>query len=357
MAPPISSILIRAPSWIGDSIMTLPALRELRRMFPEARLTMSVKPLVKDVFEGFDAVDDVRVYQREGAAGLVALPTAARNLSRQGFDAAILLQNAFEAAVLPFLARVPVRAGFGTEGRGFLLTDSVRLPARVRSFHLMQYYLYLVAEIEKRFFGTSGVEMSRPRYELEASDEFRTRARSLLEENGAYSGKSLVAITPGATNSRAKRWKPERFAALANRLMGARDCTVVFVGGKAEVGIGREIIAQMSATPVFLTGKTSVGELAGVLSLCDLVVSNDTGPAYMAAALMRPTLTIFGPTDPNLICPTSRTAYSISVPVECAPCMLRDCPIDHQCMTGITVDRVYEKATELLEKYGSPSPS
>ena len=104
----------------------------------------------------------------------------------------------------------------------------------------------------------------------------------------------------------------------------------------------------MQHHPLLLTGRTSLAESIAILSICDLVISNDTGPAYLSAALRTPTLTIFGPTDFNMICPTSDTAHIVRSPVPCSPCMLRDCPTKHECMTGVTVDMVYQKAADLL---------
>jgi len=159
----------------------------------------------------------------------------------------------------------------------------------------------------------------------------------------------VVAICPGSINSRAKRWSADSYAALADRLI-TDGRTVVVVGSKAERDVALEVIGKMRKKPVDLTGKTSVEELTAILATVDLLVTNDTGPAHIAAALGRPTLVIFGPTNPLTTRPLSGQAQILRHPPDCAPCMLRDCPIDHRCMTAITVDEVTEQATGLLKR-------
>src|SRR5262249_151031 len=152
----------------------------------------------------------------------------------------------------------------------------------------------IVSQIEERFFGKSNVDFLRPRYKLETTAEQQISARKVLDRYNVSQSKLLIAINPGATNSRARRWLPDRFAALADRLHECGDCNVVFSGAASKNEIAASIIAQMRHKPARLTGRPSLAKSRGVLSLCDLLISNDTGPAYISAALCRPTLTIYG---------------------------------------------------------------
>ena len=174
-------------------------------------------------------------------------------------------------------------------------------------------------------------------------------ARLLLGENGARPGRPLVAICPGSTNSRAKRWPAERFAAVADMLVERTGAEVVLVGAAEELEISEEVARHMRARSVVLTAKSDLALTAAVLKASDVLVTNDTGPAHLAAAVGCPVVVIFGPTNPFTTRPFSTTAEVVRRPPDCAPCMLRDCPIDHRCMTAVTADEVFERAARALE--------
>jgi heptosyltransferase-2 len=348
MTRPISKILIRSTNWIGDSVITVAALRELRRAFAGSHIALLAKPWVADLFTGADFLDEIIPYNRRpGPAGFLQF---ARSLRKMNFDAAILLQNAFEAAALTFAAGIPIRIGFPTDGRRLLLTHPLKFAYPVRHEHQVYDYLNIAAQAEALLTGESRVDFLRPRYRLQADKNIQLRVQRRLRESGWAEGNRLVAVNPGATNNPLKRWYPERFAQLADRFLERKDFNVVFVGGSSEEAITDDILSRMQHRPIKMTGKTALRESIALLSLCDLVISNDTGPAYMAAALCRPTLTIFGPTNYWSICPTSPTALILNHPVPCAPCMLKRCPTNHECMDGISVDQVYSAAAEQLER-------
>jgi len=172
--------------------------------------------------------------------------------------------------------------------------------------------------------------------------------RRQLHALGWVYERRLISINPGATNNPLKRWPTDRFAQLADSLADRNDCTVVLIGAASEESIADEIISRMRNLPIKLTGRTSLAESVAALSLSDLVISNDTGPAYIAAALCMPTITIFGPTNYRSICPTSPTSHILNHPVPCAPCRVKRCPENHVCMTGITVEQVYAAALDEL---------
>ena len=345
-ASEMKRVVVRGTNWVGDSVMTLPALRALRRVLPEAKITLVVRPSAKGIFADVDFVDDVLVYDRRNAFSVFS---QIREWRRRQFDLAVLFQNAFEAALIPFLAGVPSRLGYATESRQALLTHPLTLPEWRSSRHEVFYYLYLVTALEQALFGTSSICESHPDASLQISEARRLEAENLLRAYGVQDGEPVVVLCPGSVNSRAKRWPAEAYAALGDLLIGSQR-QVVLIGSPDEADVTNEVTKRMQHQPVVLTGKTSVDEITAVLSLVDLVVTNDTGPAHIAAALGRPTLVIFGPTNPLTTRPFAPEAEILRHPPECAPCMLRDCPIDHRCMTAITVDEVFERSHALLKR-------
>jgi heptosyltransferase-2 len=162
-------------------------------------------------------------------------------------------------------------------------------------------------------------------------------------------GRTLVGLCPGSINSRAKRWPVERFAALGDRLIKELDADVLVIGSPDELDVSVDLRSRMKKAPIVLTGKTDLAQAVALLSVVDLLVTNDTGPAHIGSALNRPTLVIFGPTNPLTTRPLSTGAEILRHPPDCAPCMLRECPIDHRCMTAITPDEVFARAVAMLE--------
>jgi heptosyltransferase-2 len=184
---------------------------------------------------------------------------------------------------------------------------------------------------------------------LDLTESRKEEARDSLRQSGVNGHASIVAICPGSINSRAKRWPAESFARLADELI-EHGKQVLVIGSKNEQDVTDEVTSRMRHAPVILTGKTTLDEMTAVISVSDLVVTNDTGPAHVAASLGRPTLVIFGPTNPLTTRPFSSQAEVLRHPPDCAPCMLRDCPIDHRCMTAITVEEVLEQSLGLLKR-------
>lgn len=342
----IKRVVVRGTNWVGDSVMTVPALRALRRVLPDAHITLVTRPGAKGIFSDTDFIDDLLVYDRKGVFSVVP---QIREWRRREFDLALLFQNAFEAALIPFLSAVPIRLGYATESRQALLTHPLPLPDWRSSRHEVFYYLYLVTALEQLLYDSSSICEQTPDASIEVSDERRAAATELLRAHGLSEEESLVAICPGSINSRAKRWPAEAYATLADRLIESKR-KVLLIGSRDETDVSDEVVSKMRNRPTVLTGQTSLDEITAVLAAADLIVTNDTGPAHIGAALGRPTIVIFGPTNPLTTRPFSPSAEILRHPPECAPCMLRDCPIDHRCMTAITVDEVFEHSHALLKR-------
>jgi heptosyltransferase-2 len=237
--------------------------------------------------------------------------------------------------------------GYAAERRSFLLTDPIPTPEWKDSRHEVHYYLELIDAIEQSYFGkvTSFAELE-PRLSL--SSDQRRAALDLLRENGVDPTRQTVAIAAGSTNSRAKRWLPERFAALADRLRSELNANIVLLGSEDDRDISRAVSDLTSNKPIDLTGSTDIIGAAAILGVVDMLVSNDMGLAHLAPAVGTKTLVIFGPTNQITTRPMSAKASIISADVECAPCMLRDCPIDHRCMTRVSVEDVYGRVVKAL---------
>lgn len=347
----MQSILIRATNWIGDCVMSLPAVRELRRLYPDARLSILARPWVADIYRTGGLADEVILLDRRAHPGARGLLAIARDLRRRRFDCAVLLQNAFEAAAIARLAGIPRRIGYDTDHRGFLLTRAVPLQREIMAMHQSFYYLHLLTAA--RLSPVTYSPETEPDAPLFLSDEQRLEGTRLLESLGVAAGRPLVGINPGAAYGPTKRWFPDRYAAVADRLVERWNAQVLIFGSSGEVEIGREIESAMAHRPIVLSGRTTLLELMALIERCDLFLTNDSGPMHLAAALRRPLIALFGSTDERATGPMSPTARVLHKPVECTPCFLRTCPIDLRCFTQITVEEVCRLADDILRGRGN----
>jgi len=350
----IKRILVRGPNWLGDAVMCEPALRGLRKLFPDAQIALLVKPAVADLFGGHPALTRVLTYDTTGRhAGLSGKWALAGQLRRQGFDLAVLFQNAFEAAFLTFLAGVPRRYGYATDGRSLLLSDPVAAPDRRTLVHQVRYYWDLLKPL-----GLAG-DPSAP--ELVVFPEEEQAMAGRFAQGGLTATDVVVGINPGSTYGGAKRWLPERFAEVTERLCRTiresreQQVSVVILGAKGEERLGREIAARLSSRSLVLSGATTIRELMAALKRCAMLLTNDTGPMHIASAFQVPIVAIFGPTDWRATSPFGSAHVIVRQPVDCAPCLLRECPIDHRCMTRVSVDQVYDAGLSSLSGRGGLS--
>ncbi len=335
-------ILVRAVNWLGDAVMTTPALAALREARPDARITLLAKPLVAELFKGHPDVDEVMVYDRDGGhRGIFGKLRMASVLRARRFDSAILLQNAFDAALLVFLARIPDRAGYATDGRGLLLTRPVPITAETMALHETEYYLSLMSAL-------GVLRPKAPAQRLQVAGEERAAMAARLASLGIAPGTPILGINPGATFGSAKRWFPERFAAVADALSEAWGAAVVLLGSAKEAPLSDAICAAMKNRAVNLTGKTTVREMMALLEACAYLVTNDSGPMHIAAALGTPLTAIFGPTEWARTSPlTGRARLVRADGIDCAPCKKRECDREPLCMLGVTPGMVIDASIEL----------
>ena len=338
----IHRILIRSTNWIGDAIMSTPAVRSVRKNFPHAFISILAKPWVAPVFEASPYIDEVIIYDGNGHhKGFPGKLRLAKKLRTFHFDAAILLQNAIEAAMIMFFAGIPVRIGFNTDGRTLLLTHSVRCTKEIKSRHQTQYYPEILT-------GT-GLSTDGFGLDLFIDKKFQFQANDLLTKHRLNPDGRMIGINPGATYGTAKRWFPERFAELCNRIGNLDDFQFVIFGGPGDESLGEEIQRQITWPCISLCGQTSLQEAMALIQKCCLFITNDSGLMHVAAALDVPQIAIFGSTDPITTSPASPYSHMVRVPTPCSPCLKPDCPTDHRCMKAITVDMVADFADILLK--------
>jgi len=321
-----SRIVVRAPNWVGDVVLSLPALRDLRRLHPAARLEVLARPWVGELYRAVSEVD--AVLECRGVA-----PDAAALRGR--FDIGVLLPNSFAAALSLWRASIPQRWGYATDARGPLLTRSCRVPERVRGQSQVYYYRAMLEGLGLAVEGPPDASLACP-------PEWASSGETLLGEG------PWIGVNAGAFYGTAKRWAPERFAAaaaLVARRLGAR---VAIVGAASERPLGESIAAQLGGSARVLCGETTLAGLVGVLKQVRLLLTNDSGPMHLAAALGTPLVAVFGSTDWRETAPVSGHARVVREDTACAPCRLRECPIDHRCMTRVSVDRVAAAALELV---------
>jgi heptosyltransferase-2 len=323
-----STIVVRAPNWLGDAVMALPALRALRRRFPGARLAVAARPWVADL------------YRREPACGQVL---ECRLHSLRGFDAGILFTNSFASALALRVAGVRERIGYDRDGRGLLLTRRIEPPKP--GAHESLYYLELLHRA-----GLLDAAPAREPIALHGIEQARRIGCERFVRMG-FRG-PVIGISPGAQNSRAKQWPAERFFEASIRIAGALDAGIVLFGSEAEHSLCQilaEAIRRSGRRVLNLAGVTSVGEFVDMAAACAVFLTNDSGAMHVASAAGTPTVAVFGPTDWVGTAPSGSRSSIVREPVECSPCMLRDCPIDHRCMTRIAPERVAQAALELVK--------
>lgn len=334
----LNKILIRGTNWIGDAVLTLPAVAAVRATYPKTHIAMLVKPWVADIYRLFSDLDEIIIYENkfDNPAGVLRL---ARTLKQKKFDAAILLQNAIEAAIIALVAGIPLRAGYDSDARGLLLTHPVRRTREVKKVHQTDYYLEMVKALGC---------MSVPK-EMHMETKINVLdARNILSKFVPDADKAIIGIAPGATYGPAKKWSPERFAEVADRLGKKFSAQVIIMGGKSDDETARAVQKAAESKLINLAGKTTLREAIYLISRCRLFISNDSGLMHVAGALNVPTIAVFGSTNPTTTSPVGRNSVIVRHDVPCSPCLKKTCPTDFRCMRLVSVEDVLKVAHNLF---------
>jgi heptosyltransferase-2 len=356
-------ILVRSANPLGDGIMTTPALQRLREARPEASIALLVSEKMAGLWHGQPFLNEVI-----GFSAAESTWQLSRRLRERKFSTGIVFPNSLRATLELWLAGIPQRIGFKRGWRGLFLTRSVvRRPEAVTmhkrsdeevhrligrgilpgpipaSAHQIHDYLQLTAELD------ASTEPLPPRIWVSEQQTAQIVQRWSLT---VVDGRPWFGLNPGAEYGPAKRWPAERFAAAAIALQRQTRCRWMLFGGGADRETTQQIASQIQAasneTVLNLAGQTNLPELAAALKMCKLVLTNDTGPMHLAAAVGTPVIALFGSTSPELTGPTfSPASQIVRRPVPCAPCFRRECPIDLRCLKGIDTAQVIEAALKV----------
>lgn len=340
----IQSILVRAVNWLGDAVLTLPAIRQLKRFFPRASLNILALDRVAPVFQHLAEVDEIIPYlPKPPATGLPDWLSWLRRLRQRHFDLAVIFPNSLESALIPWLLGIPHRVGYNTGARAFLLTQVVAGPNEMAGLH----QVYRHEGILKAFGQVSYDGFP----ELILSPAELGAGLQLLLATGWRPDQKLIGLGPGAAYGPAKQWFPDRFAAVAQHLQEEFGALVVLLGAAGDQEVARRIAQGMQSPPLDLIGQTDLRTAFAVIRHLDLFITNDSGLMHTAAALWTPLVALFGSTDPFATGPFTPFASVLRHSLPCSPCFQRQCPEKHyRCLDLISVDEVMEQARYWLTR-------
>ena len=340
-------ILILMPNWIGDAVMATPLLGQICARYPTSEIAILAKPWIAELLTHHPAIHRIIVYEARGRhtgiSGISEISSFLRLIKiirSQLFDLAILLPNSFKSALIAAVAGIPKRVGYRADGRSLFLTQS--LSRKDAPLHQREAYLSLMDRMGGRLPGLSPIPF------LQVTDAERESAKDLLKLYRLNLSDCLVGLCPGGSYGSAKQWSPHSYAKVADQLIARFGAQIIILGHQKERKIAGHICAAMTNHPIMLTGQTSVRMMMAILSHCHLVITNDSGPMHIAAALGRPMVSLFGPTLPIASAPLGSPNRLLWHKAACAPCAYRDCPIDHRCMTAMTPEAVFNAAVQQL---------
>lgn len=331
----VQNILVRMPNWVGDLVMATPILTDLRNAFPKASITAMCKRPLCELLEKDASIDELFCFtrptndflRRDDLRDIIAKIAAGK------YDTGILLTNSFSSAWWFWLGKVKRRIGYSGHFRRFLLTDAVK-PSQEKEHQVNDY---------KRILVPLGIGISETAPRLFVSEKEVEESKTLLYQRGYTKGKKLIGINPGASFGSAKCWPPERFRALAMRLLLEIDAYIVFFGDPSTAKLVKEITRDLPEKVIDLAGVTSLRELACIIKDCSVLVTNDSGPMHIGSAFHVPIVALFGSTDEEKTGPYGQKESVIHKHVKCSPCFKRVCPIDFPCMKEIGVDEVLQR--------------
>ena len=341
--PVAGKVLICGPNWLGDSIMCMPALQTLRRLCPSCHVSMLVKPKMGALWKMHSALDEVIEMAPAGTVQTVKAVKARK------CEAALIFPNSFRSALVPYLARVPVRRGMVGHGRVWMLTNVIRAPVKPELRHQLWEY-YEIAGLADNAGEPEAPRLSIPESALSAA-RGRLGAAGLLR-SASYAGQGCpwIGIIPGAARGPSKQWPPEHFVEAGRQLAAKAPCRVIVLGTAGEARLCRQVADGIGSEAISVAGETSLAEFAALLSLCRVVAANDSGGMHMASAVGAKVVGIFGLTDPaktgpigpghRVICHNESGAHSRDIP--------RDSREARDALRAIVPERVVAAVMGLL---------
>jgi heptosyltransferase-2 len=331
-------ILVIAPNWIGDAVMSQPLLSAIKASYPNAAIDVLATPWVAPVYRACSEVAEfIEADLRHGQLQWSLRRALATQIKKRNYASCYVLPNSFKSALIPWLATIPVRIGYQGELRRFLLTQTKSNSPKTQRVPMVEHYANLCMPPRN-----SGVAIPQPHLSPTASA--LEAARSRLKAAGIQAD-ALVVLCPGAEYGPSKRWPAAHFAGLAQSILNAKPtAAVVLLGSPSDRAIGDAIVsASGSQGRIFnWCGATSLDEAIAIIGMCSNLVSNDSGLMHIGAALQVPQVAIFGSSDPSHTPPNSVKATVISLHLPCSPCHQRECPLGHlNCLNQISADQVF----------------
>lgn len=338
----IASIIVRMPNWIGDMVMATPVLTDLRKKFPDARITAMCRAPICDLLKNDPEVDELFCFSKTSSFSRRSDKKNIVEKLRYGqYDLGILLTHSLSSAWWFWQGKVGTRLGYDCNGRRFFLTHPVPLPPNADRQHLVMTYKMLLEPL--------GIPISETSPRLFLTEKERNEAKTLLHQHGVTKESVLVGINPGATYGSAKCWLPERFREVAEKLLQDPHIYIVFFGDQPTAPLVKEIVQGLGPRVINLAGLTSLRELASLISQCRVLLTNDSGPMHIADALGTKIVALFGSTN-EIVTGPYRTGKVIHKHVACSPCYQRTCPIDFRCMKQIQADEVYRTIMDMIQE-------
>lgn len=339
-------ILIRAPNWVGDVVMATASFADVRRAFPEAEISVLLKPGRQLILEGSTDHDRV-LFDRAGNCP-IRMGRLARELRSHRFDLALIFPNSFRTALVCALAGIPRRVGYRRNLRGPLLTHPVeyeREGRKRRPVPMSEFYAKLCARV--------GVPPGSGAPRLAVTPECEQRAEEFRRALGIAPGEPIVGLNPGASFGASKLWPSRHFAKLADSIVERYGLRSLILTGPGEEGIAREIVSLSTRPPLWDPElKLPLDVLKPVIRDLQWLVTTDTGPRHYAVAFGVPVVVVMGPTDPRYTASNLERTEVVRHDVPCGPCHLKVCPIDHRCMAGIEPEEVLERIELLRRRLG-----
>lgn len=337
------NIIVRMPNWLGDLVMATPILSELRNKWPQSKITAMCQANVAPLLKNDPHIDEIFSYHRPSGWIHRSQHFAIIDRLRQGeYDLGVLLTNSFSSAWWFWRGHVKNRIGYAANLRSFLLDKAPPFPKDKEKQHLVLTYKMLLEPI--------GIPLSDIPPQLYVSQEEKEAAGQILRRSGLDRDQSIiVGINPGAAYGSAKCWLPDRFVDVTKRLLDDPRVNVLYFGDQAGAPLVNQICQNMPSRVINLAGKTSIRELMALIQKCTVVLTNDSGPMHIAAALNVPLVALFGSTNAIKTGPMPKGEV-IQKKVSCSPCYKRVCPIDFRCMKGIEVNEVYEALRHAIEQ-------
>ena len=332
------------PNWIGDLVMATPILADLKKKFPLAHITALSSIPGSDLLQNNPYVDTICSFHKPSNLKRRTLNREIiEKLKKEKYDIGILLTHSFSSAWWFFKGGVKKRIGYRGNFRSFLLTHPLSFPLGKETHHLVTTYKYLLSALDIAPSTTSPA--------IFTTDQEIQETRSFLQNLGIGREDIVVGINPGAAYGSAKCWLPERFQEVTEALITQKNIKILYFGNQSTSSLVESICTSFPKDRVLnLSGKTTIRQLACLIHVCHLLLTNDSGPMHMAAALNTPLIALFGSTNDTVTGPFLYQGKVIHKHVFCSPCYQRKCPLDFRCMKQISSAEVLEEIKAILSK-------